>query len=453
MPSVNLIGDCHATRIWEHWDPKTCPVDFKVWGLAGMTAWAFDPKKFEEEGTVSSGIEIGNQYFPKPRDYWERPFGEFKNTDIVLVWLGYVDIRQWLPKHKNTEQTVIEYLDRVTEYFKGSFIQLIEPLPQFTEMLLKYEDISPSYTYQERQDINGIFVKTLNDYARDHKMLTPISQEEIKEAVGLSEFTPKDTATWAPHPQDSLKREYWAKIYELFIKKIVLFKDERMDQWEKDFGPSEIFKNVKVQFSLISPPGSGNTFAENLLHEYVEDSWYESQHHDYTSFNKNIFDVSIIRDPYESIASCIELDLSKNSSSLNYLENARFMNQIKFDRSVLDYMFERCIEDYRYFLNQLNKEESSHALLCTFEFLTKTPENFLNNFSNKFNAKLKDFDSNLIQEIIINKMKNDKFAEKRIPKKMNPLRSLINNRIREYEPMKELFLEYKKQIEKENINE
>jgi hypothetical protein len=87
-------------------------------------------------------------------------------------------------------------------------------------MLLKYEGISPSYTYKERQEINGVFVKTLNEYAKEHKMLMPISQEEIREAVGLSEFTPEDTATWAPHPQDSLKREYWEKIFKLFIGKV-----------------------------------------------------------------------------------------------------------------------------------------------------------------------------------------------------------------------------------------
>jgi len=454
MPSVNLIGDCHATRIWEHWDPKTCPVDFKVWGLAGMTAWAFDPKKFEEEGTVSSGIESGNYYFVKPRDYWERPFGEFKNTDIVLVWLGYVDIRQWLPKHKNTEQTVIKYLDRVTEYFKGSFIQLIEPLPQFTEMLLKYEGISPSYTYQERQDINGIFVKTLNDYARDHKMLTPISQEEIREAVGLSEFTPEDAATWAPHPQDSLKREYWAKIYELFIKKIVLLKDEKTAQWEKDFGPSEIFKNVKVQFSLISPPGSGNTFAQNLLYEYVENCFYKDSYHNYKSFNKNVLDVCIIRDPYESIASSIELELNKTLNSSDSTESNRFMNEIKYNtKNILDKMFDRNIDDYKDFLNQINKKEASHALICTFQFLTKTPEKFLNKFSNKFNVNLKDFDPDLIESVVINKMKMNEFGKTRVPKETSSLRDIINKNIRKYKPMEELFLAYKKQIEKENINE
>jgi len=219
MKTVHLIGDCHSTRVWEHWNPETCPVDFKVWGVAGMTVYAFDPVKFEEEKMESSGIESQSDYFNKPREYWVRPFNEFKSPDLVLVWLGYVDIRQWLPKHKNTEEVVIKYLDRIREYYKDSVIQIIEPLPQFTEMLLKYEGISPSYTYEERQDINQVFIDTLNKYAIEHRMVAPVTQKEIKEAVGLEEFTPEDCATWAPHPQDSLKRKYWAKIYNLFIEK------------------------------------------------------------------------------------------------------------------------------------------------------------------------------------------------------------------------------------------
>jgi hypothetical protein len=61
MKTVQLVGDCHSTRIWEHWNPETCPVDFKVWGVAGMTAYAFDPVKFEEEKyEIEHGI---NQFF------------------------------------------------------------------------------------------------------------------------------------------------------------------------------------------------------------------------------------------------------------------------------------------------------------------------------------------------------------------------------------------------------
>lgn len=437
MRSVNLIGDCHSTRIWEHWNPEDCPVDFKVWGVAGMTAWAFDPKKFELEKKESSGIESGNDYCVKPREYWVKSFNEFKNSDIVMLWLGYVDIRQWLPKHQNTEQTVIEYLDRVTEYFKNSTIQLIEPLPQFTEMLLKYEGISPSYSYEERQKINGIFVKTLNDYARDNKMLMPITQEEIKQAVGLSEFTPEDTANWAPHPQDSLKREYWKKIFELFMEKI-----NHIDQ-----------KN----FHVISPPGSGNTFAENLIVEYLCNSNYKSVHHKYDTFNTDTNNISILRNPYDSIASSVELELNKSLTTPNDKENSRFMNEIKYNTSKVLYpMFDKNIEDYKQFIKALKDQKQENVFISTFEFLTKTPENFLNKISKKFNIKIKNKDLNKIEENVINKMKQDIYLIKRIPKETTSLRELINSNIESYQPMQEIYnqyLEYKTKIEEGKGNE
>ena len=222
MRSLILIGDCHSTRVWQHWNPNECKFDFRVWGLAGMTAYAFDPEKLREEKTLSSGIENYNVFVNRTPDAWKISFDYFQRANIVFIWLGYVDIRQWLPKHKNTKEVVINYIDKVRSYYRDSIIQLVEPLPQFTEMLLKYDGISPSYTYEERQNINKIFVDTMNEYAKENNMLKPITQDEIKAAVGLQEFTPEHCATFAPHPQDSLKREYWKKIYDLFMEKAEL---------------------------------------------------------------------------------------------------------------------------------------------------------------------------------------------------------------------------------------
>lgn len=224
MKTVNLIGDCHSTRVWEWWNPETCPVDFKVWGKAGLKAWSFYPEKMEQENKQSSGIETVSQYVLNELDEpWIRPFGEFKNADLIMIWMGYVDIRQFMPKYEplqnNSKKVIVEFLDRVREYYKGSIIQIIEPLPQFTEMHLKYEGISPSYTYEERQSINKLFVDTLNEYVIEHNMLTPITQQEIKDAIGFQELTLECVHSVAPHPQDSLKPELWGKIYNLFIEK------------------------------------------------------------------------------------------------------------------------------------------------------------------------------------------------------------------------------------------
>ena len=227
MKKVYLLGDCHTTRVYEHWNPETCPVDFKAWGLAGMTAWTFDPFELENEEKLSNGIENINEYVKKEYSFVKK-FNEFKDPDIVLVWLGYVDIRQRLPEWDNAEKDAYQILDRIRAYYTNSVIQVIEPLPQFTEMLLKYDGISPVQTYEERQRQNHIFCAALNEYTKNHNMLKPITQQEIKDAVGIQEFTIEHAADvfpldqpWHNNKKDALKKDRWAEIYNLFINKSV----------------------------------------------------------------------------------------------------------------------------------------------------------------------------------------------------------------------------------------
>ena len=226
MKKVYLIGDCHTTRVWEHWNPETSPVDFKAWGIAGLTAWSFNPDTYLAENKKSEGLENVNQYINKPQEWWVRDFSEFKDPDIVLIWLGYVDIRQRLVEYNNAKEDAYQMLDRIRRYYKDSVIQVIEPLPQFTAMLLKYDGISPTFTYEERQNQNFIFCEALKEYTQKHNMLTPITQQEIKDAVGIQEFTIEYAADvispdqpWHNKKKDALKKEYWAKIYDLFINK------------------------------------------------------------------------------------------------------------------------------------------------------------------------------------------------------------------------------------------
>ena len=236
MKKVYLIGDCHSTRIWEHWNPERCPLEFKVWGMAGLTAWSFDPYEYEKEHKKSEGIENKSLYVEKEQDWWSREFNEFKDPDLVLVWLGYVDIRQRLPHFKNAKEDAIQYLDRIKNYYKNSRIQIIEPLPQFTEMLLKYDGISPSYTYEERQEQNDEFCKAINEYAMHHAMPKPITQQQIKNAVDIQEFTTEYAADafplaqpWHNPKKDALKTEYWEKIYNLFMHHAIQILDIAVD--------------------------------------------------------------------------------------------------------------------------------------------------------------------------------------------------------------------------------
>jgi hypothetical protein len=393
MKSVHLIGDCHSTRVWEHWNPETCPVDFKVWGVAGMTAYAFDPIKFEAEKLKSSGIETSNQYIAEPVEYWVKPFDEFKSPDIVMLWLGYVDIRQWLPKHQNTRDIVIQYLDRIREYYKGSVIQLIEPLPQFTEMLLKYEGISPSYTYGERQNINNIFIDTLNDYAKEHGMIAPITQQEIKNAVGLKEFTPENCATWAPHPQDSLKREYWAKIYDLFMSK-AHYRSRKKQLLESGF-PPPYDKKIKI----IASPGSGEMFLNSLMTSYSDGNFLSGYNLPKHVDGNNVF---ILRNPYESILDATEFGLYKKYGHLDITNKEDIANRIN-----------HAVNMYNDLL------DCNFNLKITYDFLINKPIDCLKIIADKFDLKIREdkISSFDIEEIVFRM--RDRGHEFWIPKEKN----------------------------------
>jgi hypothetical protein len=101
---------------------------------------------------------------------------------------------------------------------------IIEPLPQFTEMLLKYEGISPYYTYEQRLEQNKKFLDAMHVFAREAGITNFVYQSEILDCLGVSELTPSMTHTKAPHPVDGLKDEYNEKILNLFIKKGLSFK-------------------------------------------------------------------------------------------------------------------------------------------------------------------------------------------------------------------------------------
>lgn len=224
MKKVNLIGDCHTARILEHWNPETSPVDLKVWGKAGFKAYNLDIKELYEYDEPSSGIESFNENtkkFFKTNEETILNFQSIKNGELIMPWVGYIDIRQFLPKYKNAEIIVKEYMEKFISFYDKSVIRFIEPLPQFTEMLLKYEGIHPSYSYEERLEQNKIFIESLRKYSEEYGLQKPISQDDIYKAVGVQEFTTDLTPQNTSHPVDALTSDHMNKIYNLFIEESV----------------------------------------------------------------------------------------------------------------------------------------------------------------------------------------------------------------------------------------
>lgn len=217
MTNIYMVGDCHLARALEHYDPSDYENNFIVWGKAGTKVHGFNMDELQLEKTLSSGVEIERKYPHTPIE-----FSEIKDDSVVALWLGYIDIRLFLNKYKNADQVVKSYISHVKEKFPNSRVLILEPLPQFTEMLLKYEGISPSYTYEERLDQNSQFLSALHTYAKEAGFEIAVTQQDILNVLGVKELTPDMTHSDAPHPVDGLQPVYMEKIFKLFADKITI---------------------------------------------------------------------------------------------------------------------------------------------------------------------------------------------------------------------------------------
>jgi hypothetical protein len=217
MKKIYLIGDCHLSRVSEHYVKNNDKIDMVFWGKAALKIWDLDFKTMYDEGELSSGKE--EQKFHGDGVI---PFSDIKDDGIIFSWFGYVDIRTFLSSYDNADVVAYKYIKQLTSTFKNSKIVIIEPLPQFTEMLLKHEGISPSYTYEQRLEQNKKFLDSMHIYAREAGIADFILQSEILDSLGVSELIPEMTHDKAPHPVDGLQGKYNKKILDLFTQKALI---------------------------------------------------------------------------------------------------------------------------------------------------------------------------------------------------------------------------------------
>jgi hypothetical protein len=215
MKNIYMLGDCHLSRAIEHWNPEKEKANFIVWSKPGVKVHGFSFEQMREENPMSSGVELIRDVDHKPE-----PFDIIKDDGVFALWMGYVDVRTFLSRYKNSDSMVKSFIDNVKLNFPNSKVVFIEPLPQFTEMLLKFEGISPYYTHEERIDQNREFLAALHKYAAEAGFEILITQKDILEALEVPELTPSMTHSDAPHPVDGLRPEYMSKVWKLFSDKL-----------------------------------------------------------------------------------------------------------------------------------------------------------------------------------------------------------------------------------------
>ncbi len=237
---VHVIGDCHTARIaGQHINAHLGPIEkltrhypsmeFKnskfllgteievnFWGLAGYKCFGIDLPEDLNQNRFSSPAEDAID-IPGVVDGVDLTF-EFSHildADIIMPWLGYVDCRNWIPKYKNADLVVRDYVESFQNTFPDKKLRFIEPFPQFQEL---HTHNYPSLSYDVKLEADQQFRNALSNISAEKNLLPPIGQHVVYDAVGEntlhSEHARKGNKEYHNETTiDALRFEYNQKVY------------------------------------------------------------------------------------------------------------------------------------------------------------------------------------------------------------------------------------------------
>lgn len=169
--------------------------------------------------------------------------------------------------------------------------------------------------------------------------------------------------------------------------------------------------------TINSPPGSGNMFCQYLMTENLNFKlrW---PNHDANLFDKDGLNLCILRNPYQTVASGIEIELV----SMKKQHQDIALNNIDFfiNKNMDDH-----IDRYNKFL--YNSQNFDYVNSVDFEFLIKEPDQFLKNVSKKFDIHFRK--DRLSVKEVKDMMKNDVGLASRLPREVSELRKKIDEAV------------------------
>lgn len=220
MKNVYLLGDCQSLRLYGYHDHSNKFIDFKMWaqGTANASLWYFDPERYKRENLISQAAE--KVMFHNPTIIREPiGFSEITDDGLILSWLGYQDIKFFLPEHDNAERIAKRYIKDIRKSFPNSSLLVAEPLPQFKE-LFTAENTKHSHSYEDRLIQNDKFCKGLQEACAEYGIET-ITQKDMMKFMGLEYLDKSHIENIHDGPDtDRLDSQYWKKLHALFMKRI-----------------------------------------------------------------------------------------------------------------------------------------------------------------------------------------------------------------------------------------
>jgi hypothetical protein len=189
---------------------------------------------------------------------------------------------------------------------------------------------------------------------------------------------------------------------------------------------------MRKQIALNSPPGSGNVFFQHLVQRNlnVDIKW---SNHNLLGFEKNQDNIFLLRDPYDVIASGIEI---RFINTANEEDQNKFFDDVDF--RIQDKII-RHHSEYNRFMN-MAKWFSDEITTVTFDLLTKNPDKLLEFISKKFEVSFNE--SRHSAERVKKQIQDNKDISTRVPREKSDFRKKIDLAVRDHAPLENTFKEY-----------
>jgi hypothetical protein len=146
---------------------------------------------------------------------------------IVVPWLGYIDIRNWLPQtdlpgYLGAKEVVSRYIDNVLNKFDKCEVIFMEPLPQFICFITNgwVENRSdPDIEFERRHEQHLLFIDELKKQCKERGLREPINTREILGNDMIEPYKqPKKPINVLLN--DHMKQEYYDPIVEYLATKL-----------------------------------------------------------------------------------------------------------------------------------------------------------------------------------------------------------------------------------------
>jgi hypothetical protein len=182
--------------------------------------------------------------------------------------------------------------------------------------------------------------------------------------------------------------------------------------------------------TINSPPGSGNMFCQYLMRENFEMvlRWVD---HQPNLFDKNGINICILRNPYATIASGVEV----NFNSLNKNEKETFLKHLD---TAINYSISVHLNNYNLFLDSVQKLE--YVTPVGFNLLTQDPDLFLDRVAKKFDLTFKE--NRIGAKDVRKKMKDIENLKDRLPRNYSPLRKKIDIAVNNCDAIQAVYKRY-----------